>query len=120
MSISQDKKEKAAVKDAHETAEKIAEPIAPLAMGAQVKFAAKTHAKVTGRKNWLIKHHVDLTIFLGLVWCILRVIQFYFSDRAWTVWIKLIDVFLPAIFMFLSLIYRMYPFINLFSFHKKR
>lgn len=113
------KKEKTIAKTAHETSEKLAVPIAPTALGAEVKTIAEVHSKVTGKKNWATKHSTDLTVLIGLLWCIFRIIYFFYPDTSWTIWVKIIDFFLPAIFILLAILYRLYPAINMFFSGKK-
>jgi hypothetical protein len=114
MQAAKGKKEMMITKTAHKTSEKLAEPIAPIGLGAEVKVIADAHSKVTGKKSWVAKHSTDLTIFLGLLWCIFRVVDFFYPEVPWTNWTKIIDVFLPAVFMLLAMLYRLYPTVNMF------
>ena len=107
-------KKKSRAEVAHKVSEKVAEPVAPLALGAQIKSLAIAHSEVAGKKNWLIEHSTDISIFLGFVWCVFRVVHFYYPDRTWTVWVRFVDVFLPATVMFVAVIYRLYPLIDVF------
>ena len=117
---SQQKKEEAISKTAHETSEKLATPLAPVALGAEIKAVADAHSNITGKKSWLSEHSMDVTIFLGFIWSIGRVLYFYYPDRIWTVWVKIVDTFVPILCMTFAIIYRLYPFINVFFPSKKK
>lgn len=120
MKSTEEKKEEAVTKTAHETSEKLAVPLAPVALGAEVKVVAEAHSKITGKKNWVAEHSTDLTIFLGFLWCIFRIVYFFYPDTSWTIWVKIIDTFLPAVIVLLAILYRLYPLIDMFFSRNKQ
>lgn len=119
-SIVYDKTKKSHKDTARETSEMLARPVAPLALGAELRLLGEAHSKVSGKQNWLMKHSIDMTLFLGLIWGIGKIVYFYYPDTSWTIWVKAVDSFLPAIVIILAIMYRLYPLIDVFYSRKKK
>lgn len=103
-----------ALKTAHEASEKLAQPAAPIGLGAQISLIANAHSKISGKRNWLTTHSIDITIFIGLLWSMGKIINYYYPDGSWAIAIKMLDAFSPAAIVLLAIIYRLYPYINVF------
>ncbi len=108
------------VKTAHQASEKLAMPAAPVALGAQVKLIAKTHEKVTGKKSWVTEYSTAITIILGIIWSFGKILDFHFPDRSWTVWVKIVDAYIPMVLVTCAILYRVYPYINMVFPHQKK
>jgi hypothetical protein len=107
------------IRTARQVSKKLAIPLAPLGLAEEAKTIAAAHSKTRGKDSWIVKYNTDVAIFLGFVWGVGKVLYFYCPDRPWTVWVKIIDTFLPIVALTLAVIYRLYPHINVFFLNKK-
>lgn len=118
--IKQPKQKRHYTKTARNVSEKLAQPAAPIGLGAQIKLVGDAYSEVMGKRNWISRHSMDITIFIGLFWSIGKIILFFNPAHPWGQWIMTIDAFAPMCIVCIAIAYRVYPYINVFFQHDRK